>query len=59
MVVVSLLTMAPAAGELAPGGLAALFLLAFLILLALLAGLAILYLTSVLQAETSPSSLED
>ena len=58
MVVVSL-TMAPAAGELTPGGLAALFLLAFLILLALLAGLAILYLTSVLQAETSPSSLED
>jgi len=58
MVVVSL-TMAPAAGELAPGGLAALFLLAFLILLALLAGFSIYYLVNLLRAETSRSSLED
>ncbi len=57
MVVASLLT-ATSAEELTIGGLAALVLLIFLVLLALLAGLAILYLTSVLQADISSTGLE-
>lgn len=57
IVVASLLTTSTAS-EWAIGGLA-LLLLTFLVLLALLAGLAILYLTNMLQADISPTSSED